>query len=135
MATLPVGLLYVDADHFKTVNDTYGHAAGDLVLQQIGQTLRRVLRKQSDWVIRVGGDEFIMVVPGVSESEWDALVTHIASRLGPLTIPLPNQSLPLQQTLSLGPAWASVHSDPENLLSQGDQAMYRAKHAHHTVFA
>lgn len=131
LTTLSVGLLYVDADHFKTVNDTYGHAAGDLVLQQIGQTLRRVLRKQSDWVIRVGGDEFIMVVPDVSESEWDTIAAHIQARLGPLTIALPDQPTPLQQTLSVGPAWAPIHSDPETLLSQGDQAMYRAKQAHH----
>lgn len=133
LTTTAVGLLYVDADHFKSVNDTYGHATGDQVLQEIGRALRQALRKHSDWVIRVGGDEFIMVVPDVTEAEWHQMVPLIEGRLGPLTIPLTDDHPVLQQTLSLGPAWAPVHSDPEALLSQGDQAMYAAKHQHHAA--
>jgi two-component system cell cycle response regulator len=59
----PLSLLLTDIDHFKRVNDSYGHQAGDLVLRHFVATIGRKLRKDVDWIARYGGEEFLIVLP------------------------------------------------------------------------
>ncbi len=120
-----IGVLYLDVDHFKSINDQHGHQAGDEVLRQIAERLRRVLRA-SDTVARLGGDEFVIVAPGL-RVEDDALslgrkILELFNR------PMSIEGLELDVRLSIGVALCPVdEGDAETLLRHADQAMYRSK--------
>jgi diguanylate cyclase (GGDEF)-like protein len=121
-----VGVVMADLDHFKRVNDTYGHLAGDEVLRQAARRLLGVLRPY-DTVGRYGGEEFLLVLPGC-----DAQVTlTLAERLCRYMAaePLECEGLPLTVTVSLG-LTASGGTEPAGaLLRAADAALYRAKAA------
>ncbi|MEO0492145.1 MAG: diguanylate cyclase [Actinomycetota bacterium] len=124
----PVGLLFVDLDGFKAVNDDRGHAAGDIVLQVVAQRLESVVR-DSDYVIRFGGDEFVIVCPGLVERD-------AAARLGDRLRSVVNQpidvdGLELAITVSIGAALvhASPELDTDAAIGLADAAMYEAKAA------
>ena len=115
------GVLFVDLDDFKHVNDTYGHATGDVVLAELGERLRTGVRP-ADTVARLGGDEFVVVCEGVDEDSAVALGRRLqdAIRL-PLTIG------GLQHELSASIGIALGHADAGALLGAADAAVYRAK--------
>ncbi|MHB8491046.1 MAG: sensor domain-containing diguanylate cyclase [Solirubrobacteraceae bacterium] len=118
-------VVYVDLDHFKAVNDTYGHAIGDEVLARVAGLLRGATRSR-DKVGRLGGDEFLLVIRGLPEPD---VALGVARRVceglhGELQTP----SGPLELTASLGIAWASAGAaDADDLVKLADEAMYRSK--------
>jgi diguanylate cyclase (GGDEF)-like protein len=120
----PVGLALIDLDHFKDVNDTLGHAAGDFLLQDVALRLSGVLR-EGDLVARFGGDEFAVLLPGTSEVD----AAEIARRLlGALLPPCVIDGRVLNVAASIGLAVAPLHGrDPATLLKKADVAMYAAK--------
>jgi diguanylate cyclase (GGDEF)-like protein/PAS domain S-box-containing protein len=120
-----VGLFLVDMDHFKEINDTLGHAAGDKVLTTVAHRLRESVRG-SDSVLRIGGDEFIVVVPDVQEERdirrLAAKIVASVSRIGPEGLE------EVDMSCSIGIAvYPSQASTSEELLSRADAAMYEAK--------
>jgi diguanylate cyclase (GGDEF)-like protein len=123
-----VGLLMLDLDRFKEVNDTLGHAQGDRLLCEIGDRLRAVLR-ETDTLARLGGDEFAVVLPNIRDVE---AATEVARRmLGALEAPFELDGVSVVPQVSVGIA---IFPDDgrimDVLLSRADQAMYTAKHAH-----
>ena len=123
-----VGLLMLDLDRFKEVNDTLGHAQGDRLLCEVGDRLRSVLR-ESDTLARLGGDEFAVVLPNIRDVD---AATEVARRmLGALEAPFELEGLSVVPQVSVGVA---IFPDDgrvmDVLLSRADQAMYAAKHAH-----
>ncbi len=120
-----VGLLLFDLDHFKEVNDVFGHHCGDLLLQQIGPRLTAVLR-EGDVVARLGGDEFVVVLPTLkSADEAEATAVRL---LEALAEPFHLDSVTLDVDASIGIAVSPEHgSDGETLLHHADTGMYRAK--------
>lgn len=123
-----VGVLYLDLDHFKEVNDGFGHRAGDDLLRAVGERLVSVVRP-ADLVGRQGGDEFIVLVTGVtSANEADVVARRL---LTALDAPIDVAGLPVRVSASIGVAVASETgaSDPEDLLRQADLALYEAKRA------
>jgi diguanylate cyclase (GGDEF)-like protein/PAS domain S-box-containing protein len=123
----PVGLMMLDLDHFKPLNDSYGHQAGDLVLQAVGDLLRRHTR-QNDVACRFGGEEFIVILPGASLE----LVMRRAEALRMLLAdhPIPSGDQSLHVTTSVGVAVFPQHGqDIDALLGAVDQALYQAKSA------
>jgi diguanylate cyclase (GGDEF)-like protein/PAS domain S-box-containing protein len=120
----PVGVMFVDIDHFKSINDTLGHTAGDELLLEMSLRLRNCIR-EDDTVARLGGDEFTIILE-LREPE-DAVV--IAQKiLEAIRAPLSVGGLPIAATASLGIALYPVDgTDPESLLRNADSAMYRAK--------
>ncbi len=120
-----VALLMIDLDHFKMVNDTLGHEAGDQVLREVATRLCKTLRR-SDTVCRLGGDEFVVVLPDIGR-------IHDAQRMArklwtALRDPLDLNGVKLHLEFSVGLAVSSpVDDDPSALLRRADVAMYRAK--------
>jgi len=122
----PLSVLMMDVDHFKRVNDTYGHKTGDLVLRSFADLSRHALR-EVDAIGRIGGEEFAVVLPQTDARE----ALDAAERLRKLTedaeIAL-EQGLPLHFTVSIGVATlAGTSTNIDTLLSQADQALYKAK--------
>jgi diguanylate cyclase (GGDEF)-like protein/PAS domain S-box-containing protein len=123
----PLALLFIDLDRFKWVNDSLGHEAGDLLLVEVSDRLRRVLRP-GDVVARLGGDEFVVLAHGVREvATAVALADRVAEALRrPVQLPGERESY---ASASIGIAIAGVEDGPETLLRDADTAMYQAKAA------
>jgi diguanylate cyclase (GGDEF)-like protein len=122
-----LALLLLDIDHFKTVNDSSGHAAGDLVLQRVATRLRGSVRTE-DAVVRYGGEEFVVLLRrcGVAEAVTIAEALRSAVRQVPLPADCPLEQL----TVSIGiAAYPEDGTDLNLLLGAADRAMYTSKHA------
>lgn len=114
----------IDIDHFKAINDTYGHVAGDGVLRQLSQLLRQNLRA-SDLAGRYGGDEFCVILPDVPLAHAAQLMETLRGRFGALGY---EQNPALQVSLSIGlAAFNPQHEDAMGWLNDADQALYAAK--------
>jgi diguanylate cyclase (GGDEF)-like protein len=121
----PVCMFFVDLDNFKTVNDTYGHASGDMLIQQVAQRLVETVRSQ-DTVARVGGDEFAILLPGLVDQ---LSINQLAERtLDAVHTPFDIFGEEVFTSASVGIAIAPEHGDTyDDLLNRADEAMYRAK--------
>jgi len=123
-------LLFLDLDHFKTLNDTLGHEVGDLLLQQVAQRLKACMREQ-DTVARLGGDEFVVMLEDLAEHPLEAAA--LARRIGEKILATLNEPYLLQtqtyhNTCSLGAAlFGAVPITAAELLKQADIAMYQVK--------
>jgi len=122
---LPLGVIMLDVDHFKHINDSLGHAAGDVVLQRLGKFLVEQVR-QSDIVCRYGGDEFVLILPEASRDIIKERAEHLQNSVKHLSIEHENQ---ITITISQGMAvYPDDGSNSETLLKSADTALYRAKH-------
>ncbi len=119
-------LLLIDLDHFKQVNDTHGHPAGDLVLQSVAQLLTKTLREM-DLVYRHGGEEFAVICPGSRLHEAATAAERIRQTVETTPVLLKDSSIRL--TLSVGVAEVGGSEAAEGLLQRVDEALYAAKHA------
>lgn len=118
-------LLFIDLDHFKTVNDKLGHLSGDLLLQEIASLLRGFWG-QNDILGRFGGDEFCVLVQGISSEK---LCDKLEQLLIKVRRHYPSEKYPIGITLSIGVAYLANNgsTDPRTLLNLADQAVYEAK--------
>ena len=122
---MPFSLLLLDVDHFKQINDTYGHEVGDTVLQRLTQVCRSQLRS-SDAFGRIGGEEFLVLLPKTGEGGAIGVGEHLRSALETTELYVGGQ--PLQITISLGAASKQPHTpDLKALLKDADDALYTAK--------
>jgi diguanylate cyclase (GGDEF)-like protein/PAS domain S-box-containing protein len=130
-----LGLLFVDLDHFKVVNDGLGHDAGDQLLCDVAQRLAGCLR-DGDTLARLGGDEFTVLLPDIADArDAMAVATRIESRLKP-PFELPGQSVFVTASIGIATGVA-LQDQSEALLREADAAMYEAKargRAGHAVF-
>ena len=124
------GLIYIDLDEFKQVNDVYGHRVGDLYLQEVAMRMKRQLRSH-DMLARLGGDEFAVLVSMVRSR---AVAEEIAHRLELcFDEPFPVEGYVLHGSASVGLAiYPEDGSTRDSLLSASDAAMYVSKHTKHT---
>jgi diguanylate cyclase (GGDEF)-like protein len=123
-----VGVLVVDADHFKRINDEYGHAAGDLVLTRLAGVLREATREE-DIACRFGGEEFVLVLAEIDEASLRARADQIRDAVRALNLRHQNQSMG-KLTVSIGAAISGPHlRTVADLIAHADRALYQAKSA------
>ncbi|HVY81049.1 MAG TPA: diguanylate cyclase [Steroidobacteraceae bacterium] len=124
---LPIGLLFIDLDHFKEINDSYGHPAGDACLGAIIAPIQEELR-QSDVMGRYGGEEFVVVLSGASSSSAHAIAERIRARVAGIRVE--GFGAPIRLTCSIGVAASDTLGVwGEHLLARADAAVYDAKRA------
>jgi diguanylate cyclase (GGDEF)-like protein len=121
-----VSVILGDVDHFKRINDTLGHLAGDRVLRQVARRLSEALRPY-DTVGRYGGEEFLVVLPGCDAPDATGLAERLRRHVA--AEPVDGEGGPVAVTLSLGIAvWdGTATADATELLQTADEALYRAK--------
>lgn len=129
LALEPVSVLVIDLDHFKRINDVFGHTVGDRVLVQVARLLREHLR-DDDLVARTGGEEFVVVLPNTDRDQAFALCDRIRRRVHDChwRAFAPDAAVELQVTLSAGVACTPAY-DGGTLFERADLAMYKAKRA------
>ena len=120
----PLALVFIDLDHFKPINDTFGHETGDLLLKLVAERMGECVREE-DLVARLGGDEFVIMLP-----DTDASALAVADKLHHcLHHPFQLEQQALRISGSIGVALYPDHgTDPKTLMHHADQAMYQAKH-------
>lgn len=125
-AQAPLGVLTFDLDHFKQVNDTFGHLAGDKVLKEVVTSATQALRG-GDILVRSGGEEFVAVLPGADVGDLSDIAERVRGEIGATVISLGRQEV--RVTVSVGGvSYPDTQTDrPEQLLELADQALYRAK--------
>jgi two-component system cell cycle response regulator len=122
---LPLSILFVDLDHFKEVNDTWGHAVGDIVLRAFAERVRPVVRRY-DILVRRGGDEFVLIMPGGTIAEAHEVAERMRAAMSDVPI-VAGDGVSIRQTVSIGAAeWNRVEL-PDGLDRRADAAMYDAK--------
>jgi diguanylate cyclase (GGDEF)-like protein len=119
----PASVLFVDVDHFKSINDLQGHEAGDRALLAIGNTIRSTIRTP-DFVARFGGEEFVIIAPGTWSVDASVLGRRIQTAVGETVYHADDRPV----TVSIGIAGVPEHAaTAEDVLRVADEALYRAK--------
>lgn len=121
------GLIYVDIDHFKRINDEYGHDNGDKVLVQIADTLTNNVRT-GDFVFRLGGEEFLVVLGDIDGAIISRVAEKIRVSVEKFSFNI-SENRTLKITISLGSAFHDGHPDYTRTMKQADEALYKAKNA------
>lgn len=121
---LPLVVLMLDLDHFKKINDSYGHSTGDAVLQRFVQSVKGVLR-ESDVMGRIGGEEFAVLLPNTTQEGGRALANRIIGEVRATPVAFEGQSI--AYTVSIGASYLTQQLSFGALLAECDAALYRAK--------
>jgi len=123
----PLSVFLLDIDHFKNINDTHGHSAGDLILAKLGQTLRQSVRS-SDIAARFGGEEFVVMMMSAGKEQALAFSENLRRIVESTEFRIPGQQSPLKVTISGGVATYPMDGDSTiDLLRKADDALYEAK--------
>jgi len=125
----PIALLMLDIDRFKSINDQFGHLAGDQALKLIAQTLQQHLKRPTDLVSRFGGEEFAIILPNTTAD--GALQVAESIRDAVSCIGLTWEGKPIQLTVSIGVSADVIMNEQHSteLLEQADKALYQAKNS------
>ncbi|MDX3773244.1 diguanylate cyclase [Chromatiaceae bacterium AAb-1] len=122
----PLTLVVADVDHFKRINDNYGHSAGDKTLKAIAKALKQSLR-ETDFIARYGGEEFIMLFPETTLEDIEIPLNKIRTKINNIAFKFKNQSVPI--TLSFGATQLRNDDSSRSAFDRADEALYEAKKA------
>jgi diguanylate cyclase len=122
----PLCIVLADVDHFKTINDNYGHSAGDKTLQVIAKTLKLNLR-ETDFIARYGGEEFIMLFPETSLAELEVPLNALRDKIRKIAFKFKNVGVPI--TISIGATQLVATDTSRRAFDRADEALYEAKQA------
>jgi two-component system cell cycle response regulator len=120
----PVGVVLLDVDHFKQVNDNFGHETGDFVLKEIAARLS-LSGREYDGIGRYGGEEFLLIIPGCDLETTSRKADRVRCLIADTPIVTPQGEM--RVTVSMGVTVAQTSTDPESLLRNADSALYKAK--------
>jgi diguanylate cyclase (GGDEF)-like protein len=121
----PMALMMFDLDHFKQINDTYGHPGGDVVLQSVANTLIKLFPRRSDFIARYGGEEFALILVDAVPHNLATLGERALEAIRALSIDYLDNNINV--TCSIGIAAGTQHDSAETILRRADQALYQAK--------
>ncbi len=121
----PLWIAVADIDHFKSINDNFGHSTGDKALQVISMALKNSLR-DTEFVARFGGEEFVMIIPDVSSSDIVQLLNRVREKVKNIPFMFKNQKITV--TVSIGAAKIIENEQIQETFERADAALYRAKH-------
>ncbi len=125
----PIGLMALDIDHFKNVNDTYGHAAGDEVLKEFATRVKRCVRF-IDLAARMGGEEFVVIMPDSTRDTCLGVAERLREAIAEAAVAVPDQEIEIPITVSIGVSISHGAGDnPAEILRRGDEALYAAKNS------
>ena len=124
----PTAVLLVDVDNFKSINDRYGHAAGDQVLNAVAAQMCKILRA-SDVACRYGGDEFAVLLPGSDHQAALDVGERLRASIAAMSVATAKGDIPVTVSLGVAGVFADEHVDSNALLDRSDQALYAAKGA------
>ena len=122
----PTTVMLLDVDHFKQVNDRYGHLAGDLILQSVAKECQKHLRS-SDMFARYGGEEFICLLPEQDQEGALETAERIRQIIEQNQVPFESRSIGVTASVGLAPLQAVTNLTLERLIDQADQALYQSK--------
>ena len=122
---LPYTVLMLDADHFKKVNDTYGHKVGDKVLIELASTAERALR-DNDIVARYGGEEFVVFLPGIHAEQGKVVADRLRESISKQVV-YSDAKQPVTFTVSIGVSSSDISDNVDTLIKTADEALYKAK--------
>lgn len=123
----PITLLMVDVDHFKSINDTYGHLVGDDCLASIAAEIKECLKRETDIVARYGGEEFAVLLSGVDEDEGAEMAEAIRKRVASLSLSHYNNSFTVSVSIGGATTYSDDNTTRDEIVSRADAALYRAK--------
>jgi two-component system, cell cycle response regulator len=121
-----LGVVMFDLDHFKSINDTYGHPAGDDVLRETARTVRSVIRTY-DFAARFGGEEFLLVLPGCDEVTAVSHGERLRKAISGLVVPTPQGEIRVTASFGVAVSGRDPSIDVKTLIQSADDALYRAK--------
>lgn len=124
----PLSLVLLDIDHFKRVNDQYGHVAGDQCLQQFSELMRQVFRRDSDVPLRLGGEEFGVIMPGTTLEQACQLAEQFRVSLADRELQIEGQTVAITTSLGVGAYDPGIDRNGDDLYRRVDAALYQAKH-------
>jgi diguanylate cyclase (GGDEF)-like protein len=127
-----VSLILCDIDHFKGINDRLGHTSGDEVLKQFGSRLQQTLRRGIDWVARIGGEEFTIVLPETGPQQGLEIARKVRTHIAGAPFRVQDQNVPVTASFGLcglDRVPVGQRMIPEYLVKAADMALYRSKHA------
>lgn len=135
--TIPLSLIMVDIDYFKSYNDNYGHQAGDESIRQVAKILAACAKRAADTVTRYGGDEFVVILPHMDKKDTLDLARRIRDRVFELKIPHAYSSCAEYLTISLGVHTIIPYDEIsiKDFIRNADIALYEAKNDHNTIMA
>ena len=125
-----MSLIMSDIDHFKKVNDSYGHHAGDITLKSFVDCLKQSIRGDIDWVARYGGEEFLIVLPETSLEGAFQTAERLRLSVSEMSIDIEGKEIGITASFGLSSFNPSQHNDkisPESMIGQADKCMYQAK--------
>lgn len=125
----PLSALILDIDHFKDVNDKYGHLVGDICLKQVAECVRRIVSRAGDEVFRFGGEEFIVLLPSTAQEGAARLAELVRSQIEALAITVDDQHIRITVSIGIATLIPDENCDRESLIAKADAAMYEAKNA------
>lgn len=124
---MEISMLIIDIDHFKQINDRFGHLVGDMVLKGVAEVLQSSLRRQTDIVARVGGDEFFVLLPSTKPEHARALAEELLRAVADFDfLPAPDDGPALEVGISIGIS-TSADAEVDRLYEEADRSLYQAK--------
>jgi two-component system, sensor histidine kinase LadS len=123
----PLGLMLIDLDYFKKINDTYGHLAGDECLRSLSKTITLTLTGHNAIVGRFGGEEFVVIVPNVTLEKLSVIAEELRSRIEKENISIGKQSITITASLGIISFGSDKNLSPDQALHQADEALYVSK--------
>ena len=124
-----LGMMMIDVDHFKKYNDTYGHSQGDVCLKAIAEAIEQSLFRPDDFVVRYGGEEFVVVMPDADETAARVVANRVIDNVRQLGIPHEKNKAAAHVTISVGVTVANVAimQNIEEYVKRADEALYYSK--------